>query len=165
MSYFSQTDNFYTQQQRFTETGLVTPMEGDIVAMQSLYGLSTTTRTGNTTYGFNSNAGRDVYNATLYPDVAYTIFDSGGTDTLDYSGFANNQLINLNPETFMNIGGDIGNVMIARGVTIENAKGGSGSDTIIGNAANNVLDGGAGDDTVSYETASAGVTVNLGITT
>jgi serralysin len=154
MSYFSQTDNFYFANQGFNETALVTPMEGDIVAMQSLYGLSTTTRTGNTTYGFNSNAGRDVFNASLYPDVAYTIYDSGGIDTLDYSGFSNNQLINLNSETFMNIGGNVGNVMIARGVTVEKAIGGSGNDTITGNSAANTLTGNAGDDTLNGGTGA-----------
>src|SRR5207302_875225 len=129
MSYFSPTDNFYFANQNFTGNNfLVSPMNADIVAMQNLYGLSSTTRTGNTTYGFNSNAG-DLFNSAVYSDVAYTIFDSGGNDTLDYSGFANNQLINLNPETFMNVGAGVGNVMIARGVTIENAIGGSGNDT------------------------------------
>ncbi|HKN41256.1 MAG TPA: M10 family metallopeptidase C-terminal domain-containing protein, partial [Sphingomicrobium sp.] len=144
MSYFSQTDNSYFAGLGFTENYAVTPMLADVVAMQELYGLSTTTRTGDTTYGFNSNADRDIYKANLYPGVAYTIFDSGGSDTLDFSGFNANQLINLNPETFSNIGGSVGNVSIARGVVIENAIGGSGNDTIIGNAANNVLTGGSG---------------------
>src|SRR3954454_21386773 len=149
MSYFSPTDNFYFSAQNFTDPFVLTPMNADIVAMQNLYGLSTTTRTGNTTYGFNSNAGRDMFNASLYPDVAYTIVDSGGTDTLDYSGFSNNQLINLNPETFMNVGSNVGNVMIARGVTIENAIGGSGSDAITGNAVANTLTGNGGNDTIN----------------
>jgi serralysin len=148
MSYFSQTENSYTSGQGFTYAGLVTPMVADILAMQQIYGLSTTTRTGNTTYGFNSNAGRDVFNATLYPNVAYTIFDSGGVDTLDYSGFANGQLINLNSETFMNVGSEVGNVVIARGTVIENAIGGSGSDSLIGNGAANTLTGNGGNDTL-----------------
>ncbi len=147
MSYFSATDNFYFTNQGFTENFLVTPMEADIVAMQNLYGLSTTTRTGNTTYGFNSNAG-DLFNASVYSDVAYTIFDSGGTDTLDYSGFSDNQLINLTPESFMNVGANVGNVMIARGVTIENAIGGSGNDAITGNAVANTLTGNGGNDII-----------------
>jgi serralysin len=148
MSYFSPTDNFYFANQGFSQNFLVTPMDADIVAMQNLYGLSTTTRTGNTTYGFNSNAG-NLFNASLYSDVAYTIYDSGGTDTLDYSGFNDNQLINLNPETFMNVGTGVGNLMIARGVTIENAIGGTGNDTITGNAVANTLTGNAGNDTVN----------------
>ena len=146
MSYFSQTDNAYFRDQGFTYNFVVTPMNADIVAMQWLYGLSTTTRTGNTTYGFNSNAGRDVFNANLHPGVGYTIFDNGGIDTLDYSGFTAHQRIDLNSEAFSNVGGEVGNVMIARGTTIENAYGGSGNDTLIGNSSANLLAGNAGND-------------------
>jgi serralysin len=148
MSYFSQTESSYFSVQGFTQNYVMTPMDGDVVAMQQMYGLSTTTRTGNTTYGFHSTADRDVFNATLYPDAAYTIFDSGGTDTLDYSGFSANQVINLNPETFSNVGAGVGNVTIARGTVIENAMGGAGSDTLIGNGAANTLTGNAGSDTL-----------------
>ncbi|WP_277622509.1 M10 family metallopeptidase C-terminal domain-containing protein [Sphingomonas telluris] len=148
MSYFSQRENTYFAGLGFSEDYVVTPMVADILAMETLYGLSTATRTGNTTYGFNSNAGRDVFNARLYPDVAYTVYDSGGVDTLDFSGFRDNQRIDLNAESFSNVGGQIGNLAIARGVTIENAVGGSGNDELLGNAYNNVLDGGAGGDTM-----------------
>jgi serralysin len=165
MSYFSQTDDYYFNNQGFSEDYVLTPMIADVLAMQQLYGLSTTTRTGDTIYGFNSNADNPVYNASLYPNAAYLIYDSGGNDTLDYSNATANQLINLNPETFSNVNGQTGNVMIAPGVVIENAKGGSGDDTIIANDANNVLSGGSGNDTLSYETASAGVSVNLALTT
>lgn len=179
MSYFDQQESTYWGDQGFTVHFVVTPMIADILAMSALYGLSTTTRTGDTTYGFNSNAGRAIFNAGLYPDVAYTIFDSGGTDTLNYSGFSVGQLINLNGETFSNVGGFVGNVAIARGVVIENAIGGSGDDRLIGNAANNVLDGlggndilsggagndilngGEGIDRATYASALAGVTVSL----
>ena len=63
MSYFTQTENDYFNGQGFSRLHLVTPMVADILAVQSLYGLSTTTRSGDTTYGFNSNAG-GIYNAT-----------------------------------------------------------------------------------------------------
>ena len=108
-----------------------------------------------------------MFDAAANPDVAYTIIDNGGIDTLDYSGFASNQHIDLNPETFSDVGDSIGNVSIARGTVIENAIGGSGNDTLIGNAANNVLtgnggddtiDGGGGNDTASYAGAASGVT-------
>ena len=145
MSYFSQNENSYFSNQGFTQSYLGTPMIADIAAMSVLYGLSTTTRTGATTYGFNSNAG-DVYNASLYPTIAYTVFDSGGIDTLDYSGFSQNQRIDLTPGQFSNIGGRTGNVIIALGTQIENAIGGSGNDTLIGNGAANVLQGGLGID-------------------
>ncbi len=129
MSYFDQNDNAYFHNQGFTRQFVLTPMVADIVAMQQMYGLSTTTRAGNTTYGFNSNAGSSIYNAANMGALAYTVFDSAGIDTLDYSGFTSDQLINLNPETFSNVGTGIGNVSIARGTVIENAIGGSGNDT------------------------------------
>jgi len=149
MSYFDQTENTYFQGQGFTRQFVETPMMADVVAMISLYGVNTLTRTGDTTYGFNNTSGRDIFNAALYPTVGYTVVDNGGTDTLDYSGFGQNQTINLNAETFSSVGGRVGNVSIARGTVIENAIGGSGNDTITGNAANNVQSGGLGNDTLS----------------
>lgn len=146
MSYFDQTENTFFANQGFSRLYLGTPMNGDIVAMTDLYGLSTTTRTGNTTYGFNSNSDRDIHDATLFTDAAYTIVDSGGIDRLDYSGFTQDQLIDLSPEEFMNIGGYVGNVVIGRGTDIERAFGGSGNDTINGNGLANVLVGNGGND-------------------
>jgi hypothetical protein len=147
MSYFSVDENSFFSNQGFTRSFLGTPMVVDIAAMSVLYGLSNSTRATNTVYGFNSNAG-DVYNATLYPTIAYTVFDSGGIDTLDYSGFSANQVIDLTPGQFSNIGGRTGNVTIAIGTVIENAIGGSGTDTIRGNDAANVLTGNGGADTL-----------------
>ena len=128
---------------------LVGPQLADIIAIGNLYGLSTTTRIGDTTYGFNSNAGQ-IYN---FGDAIYSghtpalaIFDNGGTDTLDLSGYGQQQRIDLNAEARSDVGGEFNNVSIARGTVIENAIGGSGVDTITGNAANNTLNGGAGAD-------------------
>jgi hypothetical protein len=148
MSYFDQHQNTYFANQGFTVDYAVTPMLADIIAMQRLYGLSTTTRTGDTTYGYNSNAG-GVYNASAYPKAALTIFDSGGNDTIDYSGTVSSQRINLNPETFSNVNGYVGNLEIARGVVIENAIGGGGADTVIGNSTDNILKGNLGNDTLT----------------
>ncbi len=145
MSYFSQAENTSITA---SYAYVMTPMAADIIAIQSLYGAATTTRTGNTVYGFNSNAGNVVYDATALHNVSYTIFDNGGTDTLDYSGFSQNQRIDLNAESYSNVGGLTGNVTIARGTVIENAIGGNGSDVIIGNAANNSLVGNGGNDTL-----------------
>jgi serralysin len=146
MSYFDQNQNTYFSNQGFTRQFAVTPMSADIVATTTMYGTATTTRTGNTTYGFNNTSGRSVFDATQYPSVAYTIVDHGGSDTLDYSDFAQNQRINLNAEAFSDIGGRVGNVSIARGSIIENAIAGSGNDTIYGNTAANDLRGGIGSD-------------------
>ena len=141
MSYFSETftGGSYSV---FDET----PMLHDIAAIQRLYGANTGTRTGNTVYGFNSNAGSPYGITSASQHVVFTIYDAGGTDTLDLSGYFQNQTIDLNPEHFSNAGGNVANISIAQNVMIESGVGGSGSDTIIGNSANNALSGGAGDD-------------------
>lgn len=148
MSYFSQVENFYFLDQGFSYAPLTSPMLADVVAITNLYGFSATTRLGDTTYGFNSTSNRAIHDASQFPDTAYTIVDSGGTDTLDYSGFAADQLIDLTAERFMNIGGLVGNVSIGRGTIIENAIGGTGADTIDGNQAANVLQGRGNADTL-----------------
>ena len=125
-----------------------TPLLHDIAAMQAAYGADTTTRTGDTVYGFNSNAGRVVYDFAQNPDPILVIWDSGGTDTLDCSGYSTNQLINLTAGSYSNIGYLTYNVAIAFNCTVENAIGGTGADTINGNSANNVLQGGNGADTI-----------------
>jgi hypothetical protein len=148
MSYFDQRENTQFNGLGFTRAYAVTPMPADILAMQRLYGLSTTTRTGDTTYGYNSNAG-GIYDKTPGQIVAFTIFDNGGNDTLDFSGNSQPQLINLNPETYSNVYGLVGNLTIARGTIIENAIGGNYVDTIIGNSADNDITGNLGPDTMT----------------
>ena len=91
-----------------------------------------------------------------------------GMDTADFSGTVG-VTVNLNITTAQATG--YGNDTLT---SIENVRTGAGADTIIGDANNNVFfDGGgadtytgnAGDDTVSYATATAGVVVNLALTT
>ena len=63
MSYFDNAESSYYAGLGFTNSVVVTPQLADIIAMGNLYGLSTTTRTGDTTYGFNNSSGRDIFNA------------------------------------------------------------------------------------------------------
>lgn len=78
-----------------------TPMLHDIAAVQAMYGADLTTRTGDTTYGFNSNADRDVFDFTINENPFLTIYDAGGHDTLDFSGFSGvNTILNLNDGEF-----------------------------------------------------------------
>ena len=85
------------------------------------------------------------------------IWDGGGTDTIDLSGFKAAARIDLHDGSFSDVGGYVNNLSIAVGCVIENASGGKGSDQITGNAAanrllglggNDTLDGGAGNDTL-----------------
>jgi serralysin len=182
-----------------------TPQVHDIAAIQRIYGADMTTRTGNTTYGFNSNAGKDAYDFNLTPAPNIAIWDAGGNDTIDVSGYDTPSLIDLNPGAYSSAGGfyseDIptlaeinarraeaglalrtqatydlyldlfgegytdgllrDNIGIAYGAWIENAVGGTGNDVLVANAVANVLNGGAGVDTVSYRGALDGVTASL----
>ncbi|MFP9230684.1 serralysin family metalloprotease [Pectobacterium cacticida] len=125
------------------------PLIDDIAAIQTLYGANMNTRTDDTVYGFHSNTDRDFYSASSNSDkLIFSVWDAGGNDTFDFSGYRDDQRINLNEGGFSDVGGLKGNVSIAHGVTIENAIGGSGNDIIIGNEANNILQGGAGDDVI-----------------
>ena len=82
-----------------------TPMIHDILAAQNMYGADMTTRTGDTTYGFNSNAGRDHFDFDATPWPTMTIWDAGGVDTLDASGYNVQQMIDLTPGSLSSIGG------------------------------------------------------------
>lgn len=123
-----------------------TPLLHDIAAIQAKYGADTSTRTGDTVYGFNSNADRGAFNFALNPNPVVAIWDAGGNDTLDCSGFSQNQRLDLAAGAFCDVGALTLNVAIAYNVEIENAVGGSGNDTITGNGLDNVLSGGGGDD-------------------
>lgn len=144
MSYWSETN--YGGAQHYENPS--TPMLMDILAIQNLYGVNTTTRTGNTTYGFNSNAGVNQFDFSLNDNPVVAIWDAGGTDTLDLSGFSHTQMINLNDGQYSNVGGSTGNVAIALGAIIENVVGGSGADTIYGNEASNDISSGNGNDII-----------------
>jgi serralysin len=124
-----------------------TPMLFDVYELQQIYGANATTRTGDTTYGFGSTAG-SIYGFSAGSAPQYCIWDAGGNDTLDCSGYSQAQLIDLDQGTSSNVGGGTANISIAIGVTIENANGGSGDDTILGNDVANTLDGGGGNDTL-----------------
>ena len=120
------------------------PQIHDIAAVQRLYGANLATRTGDTTYGFNSNTGLPEYTLINSGSFAvFSIWDAGGVDTLDLSGYGIGSVIDLREEALSNAGpGNPGvatrNISIARGTVIENAIGGSGADTIIGNSAANL---------------------------
>ncbi len=119
----------------------------DILLLQYLYGPNMTTRLENNTYGFHSNTGRAAYSLKSIEDkLVSCIWDSGGIDTLDFSLYTVNQVINLNEGCFSDIGGLRSNISIAYKTIIENAIGGKGDDTLIGNPFDNNLSGGDGND-------------------
>lgn len=80
--------------------------------------------------------------------IVAAICDAGGNDTLDFSGYSQDQRININEGSFSDVGGLKANIAIAYGAQIENIIGGSGADILVGNALNNTLKGGAGNDII-----------------
>ncbi|WP_174888362.1 M10 family metallopeptidase C-terminal domain-containing protein [Candidatus Williamhamiltonella defendens] len=128
------------------------PQMYDIASVQYLYGANLETRIGNTIYGFNSNSGRPYLSAENADDpLIFCVWDAGGIDTFDFSGYRQNQRINLKSSQFSDVGGLKNNVSIAYRVIIENAISGSGDDEIIGNEVDNVLRGGKGADLIYGE--------------
>ncbi|GJI92648.1 DUF4214 domain-containing protein [Duganella hordei] len=145
-----------------------TPMLYDIAVMQYLYGANTTYHTANDTYTFDPAT----------PFIS-TIWDAGGIDTISIANFTAGSLIDLQQGHYssIHIPSDTGaginwqtpppvgtydgtnDLAIAYGAVIENATGGSGDDTLIGNSSSNrlqgngghnVIDGGTGTDTAVY---------------
>ncbi|UJP05406.1 MAG: M10 family metallopeptidase [Nitrosomonas sp.] len=129
-----------------------TPMVLDIAAIQYLYGKNADFHSGNDTYHYTD---ADTYHE--------TIWDAGGTDTINYSGWIPS-LFDLNPaggsiigqsvyvqKSGIDLGLPVPNIWIADNVTIENVSAGQGNDIVIGNNSSNDLNGGLGIDTVIVE--------------
>jgi serralysin len=162
MSYFSESNTggryfgYYT----------AAPLLHDIAAIQDLYGVNNAAFLGDTIYGFGSNADRPWFAAfSASSPLVFAVWDAGGTDTFNFSGYSQAQTINLNAGAFSDVGGMIGNVSIARGVVIENADGGSGSDRITGNASANVIRGMDGRDQIFGEGGDDDINGNAGTDT
>jgi serralysin len=129
-----------------------TPMLNDIMAIQAIYGVETTTRTGDTVYGFHSTGGTasgGIFDFTLNKNPIMCLFDSAGNDTLDLSGWNTSSTISLVPGTFSSGNSMTNNISIAYTCVIENAVGGVANDVLVGNAYDNHLDGGADNDTLT----------------
>jgi len=137
----------------------------DIDALQYLYGSNNATNAGNTTYG----------SSFLTPNTKFyeSIWDAGGTDTLDWSTGTTEANIDLDGGAHSFFGGipstdssliptmgvGMGVVGLASDVVIENAIGGSGDDTLRGNTANNTLTGNAGFDSFVFDTLTGSDTI------
>lgn len=150
-----------------------TLMMYDIAAIQHMYGAWFGYNSGDTTYTFSKTTGEMFINGvgqgTPYSnDIFRTIWDGNGIDTYDFSNYTTNLSIDLSPGGWsdLDVGGNfqrayLGDGHYARGQVfnalqyngdarslIENAKGGTGADSMFGNAANNTLWAGDGNDTL-----------------
>ncbi|HEX4606812.1 MAG TPA: hypothetical protein VH092_01280, partial [Urbifossiella sp.] len=99
-----------------------------------------TLRGGFTAVDILGGSGNDTY-AILVALPALHVDAGMGNDTLDYSSWATGVAVNLAAGTATGI---------ARGVSgFENAYGGAGNDTLVGDGLDNILVGNAGNDTLS----------------
>lgn len=121
----------------------------DIITLQELYGRNNTWASGDNMYSYGPEAQTQIR----------TIWDTGGEDTLDLSGFgrvidadirqgAMTQVVGNSPITDARTGNpiDSDSFAIAYDVDIENFIGGSAGDTILGNHIDNRLEGRNGND-------------------
>jgi serralysin len=147
-----------------------TLMMADIAAIQYMYGANFATNSGDSTYKWSPTTGALTINGAAQPHsidniIFMTVWDGGGTDTYDFSNYSSDLEIDLQPGEWTttadaqlaNLGlghfarGNIANAWLYQdnpASLIENATGGSGDDSIVGNDAANLLKGGTGKDTL-----------------
>ena len=142
----SEDNNRYTLMSRTAHPQTAAPvdvlMPYDIAALQYRFGAVNSTRSTDTTY------------AAPTASAFSTVWDGGGTDTLDLHASRTAVSLNLAPGGFSSVpvsglSAASNNLAIAYNVDIENATGGSGNDTLLGNDLNNVLSGNAGNDSLN----------------
>ncbi|AUQ73557.1 M10 family metallopeptidase C-terminal domain-containing protein [Phaeobacter piscinae] len=148
-----------------TRWSAVTPLMGDIEAIIRRYystvdddGVRTyqtiNLNTDDNTYGFNStDYGYLLTEDGPQHDIGFVIHDTGGDDTLDFSGSTASTILDLRAGEFSSVNGHSNNVSIFAGHNadqteyyIETGIGSSYDDILIGNDGDNVLDGRAGND-------------------
>jgi Ca2+-binding RTX toxin-like protein len=154
-----------------------TYMANDILALQTLYGANYVFHSGNTVYSWSPATGQEFVNGIAQPApgdgiggsanrVFMTVWDGDGNDTYDLSNYATAVSINLNPGAssitsatqiaYLGNGhyaqGNVFNAYLYNGDArsyIDSAIGGTGDDTLVGNAIANFLAGGYGNDTLT----------------
>ena len=149
----------------------------DIAAFQYMYGANFTQVGHNNIYTWSATTGTEFINGVsqgtpVDNHIFETVWTEGASSTYDLSNFSQNQVDDMNPGGWMDFStsqladlnafapskpqgeifarADVYNALEYNGDSrslIDNIITGSGNDTIIGNAANNVVDGGGGTNT------------------
>lgn len=157
MSYINQRDN---TNDKADYALVMTPMIADMIAVHDLYGAPAHAYAGNTRYGKDSNTGDYmdiVFDAMVEGDtsspligstqtLSFTIYDTDGKDTIDFSTDTSRQKVDLRSEKLSDIYGVKGAMVIARDTVIETYIAGSNDDKVTGNSAKNKLFGMDGAD-------------------
>ncbi|MFS4438010.1 M10 family metallopeptidase C-terminal domain-containing protein [Paracoccaceae bacterium GXU_MW_L88] len=105
-------------------------------------------------YGFNATVyGYELTSTGMQKDIGFVIHDTGGQDTIDFSGSTHGTILDLRAGQFSSVNGHRNNVSIFAGHNddeteyyIETGIGSDYDDVLIGNDGDNVLDGRGGAD-------------------
>jgi serralysin len=146
-------------------------MQDDIIALQYMYGANYSYHATSDTYTWSPTTGEMFVNGAGQgrPEtntIFLTVWDGGGVDTYNFANYTTGVTVDLRPGEWSGTGatqtanlgdghlarGSIANALMFDGVAnsiIENAIGGTGSDTIRGNFWDNELTGLAGNDTLN----------------
>lgn len=151
MSYFFAAESaIYPQPKNVDWSHSDTPMIADIMAVQRLYGAPTSTPlSGGQIFGFHTNITGSLakfFDFTVNTDPVVTLWDGGGKNTLDLSGFSTASKVNLHPGSFSSADGHVDNIAIAYGTAIDSAVGGAGNDAFVCNNDGDRVDAGGGAD-------------------
>lgn len=184
-SYVGATGGYSNEQWGYAQTYMMY----DVAALQHMYGVDYSTKAGNTVYCWKPGSGDTLIDGqvAIHPGanrIFLTIWDGGGNDTYDLSAYTSGVKIDLNPgrhslfsttqladldqystDPSHTARGNVFNALLHKGNTaslIENATGGSGSDTITGNQASNHLSGGRGNDILQAGAGGDVLTGGLG---
>lgn len=114
----------------------MSPMLYDIQAVQYLYGANMAWHAGDDVYAFNENI------------APRCIWDGGGYNTFDFSACTGGAAIDLRPGMFSSTLPGYRNVSIAFGVTVQQAVGSAGADTVRCSDSGSVVLAGGGADTI-----------------
>ncbi|AXC50731.1 hemolysin [Paracoccus suum] len=113
--------------------------------------------TGDNTYGFNSSQyGYQLTTSGMQHDIGFVIHDTGGDDTIDFSGSTAGTILDLRAGQFSSVNGHSNNVSIFAGHNadatqyyVETGIGSRFADVLIGNDGDNILDGRGGGDSMA----------------
>jgi serralysin len=155
--------------------GPSTLMQDDIFAVQWMYGANYDYNSGDTTYKWNSKTGEESVDGArmgvpFHHKILMTVWDGGGEDTYDFSNFDTSVKVDLSPGGWSTpshamlidldwrpkvkhlADGSIANALAFKDdyrCYIENARGGSNDDILVGNDLDNALIGNGGKDSLS----------------
>ena len=122
-----------------TFNGTLRPL--DWMTLTKFYGVKSTYKAGDDTYNFSNSAGT-------------FIIDGAGMDTISAAGTSRDVTIDLRPGAHSHLGSKSSYIIsanqltISHGSDIENVETGSGNDTVIGTALDNLIITGSGNDTI-----------------